>query len=80
MKEAVAGFLQESIYLERLPGVVPLHAGEGIELDAVLLHQLESAHHTVEGGAAPFVDSISVMQLSWAVDGQSNENMVFRKN
>ena len=56
-----------------------MNGGQGVESNGMFLEETDAAHHAIKRGLATLVDTIRVMQLSGAIDGNSDEEVLLCK-
>ena len=70
---------EELVDLDRVLDGFGVDAGEGVELDLVFAEDVEAADDLLVGVAAFLVDAVGVVQVFRAVDGEPDEEIVFRE-
>mgnify|MGYP003378844066 CR=1 FL=1 len=58
---------QKTIDIKRLCGIASMQCGQNIEVNSMLFQYGNSLHYSIKAWLAALINTINIMQLTWAV-------------
>src|SRR5437763_16900794 len=80
LHESAANFLEKTVDLKWVARVLLMDNGKRIELHRVLLQQTDTAHHFLKSRLATFIYAITVVELLWSIDRETDQEAIFGQN